>query len=93
MASLHWLPVRVDLKVLVLVFKGLNGLAPLYISDLRSYFASRSRRSSDHMPLPVPRVYLKLKKLKGDCTFAVADPKLWNSLPLYALLAHSLGTF
>ena len=36
LASLHWLPVkyRIDFKVLLLVFKALHGLAPLYISDL-----------------------------------------------------------
>ncbi|MDG2589834.1 hypothetical protein P7M45_23125, partial [Vibrio parahaemolyticus] len=33
---LHWLPVRfrIDFKVLLLVFKCLNGLGPSYLSDL-----------------------------------------------------------
>ena len=33
--ELHWLPVkaRVDFKVILLVFKALNGKAPLYIQD------------------------------------------------------------
>ncbi len=32
--SLHWLPVRyrVDLKILLIVYKSLNGMAPSYIS-------------------------------------------------------------
>ncbi len=36
--SLLWLPVRfrIDFKVLLLVFKCLNGLAPEYLSDLLS---------------------------------------------------------
>ena len=34
--ELHWLPVknRIHLKVLLLTFKELNGMAPAYISDL-----------------------------------------------------------
>ena len=34
--SLHWLPVsfRIDFKILLLVYKALNGLGPSYIADL-----------------------------------------------------------
>ncbi len=34
--SLHWLPVtfRIDFKVLLLVYKSLNGLGPKYIADM-----------------------------------------------------------
>ncbi len=34
--SLHWLPVsqRIDFKILLLVYRALNGLGPLYITDL-----------------------------------------------------------
>ena len=34
--SLHWLPVcqRIDFKVLLLVYKALNGLGPTYINEL-----------------------------------------------------------
>ena len=34
--TLHWLPVmqRIDYKVLILVFKALNGLSPGYITDM-----------------------------------------------------------
>ena len=47
--KLHWLPVqyRIIFKVLLLVYKGLNGLAPAYISELLHYrTSSRSLRSS-----------------------------------------------
>lgn len=35
--SLHWLPIRyrIDFKILLFVFKSLNGLAPPYLSDLQ----------------------------------------------------------
>lgn len=38
LSSLHWLPVafRIDFKILVFVFKALNGLGPPYLSDLLS---------------------------------------------------------
>ena len=32
-------------------------------------------------------------KLKGDCAFAVAAPKLWNVLPLHIRQAASLPVF
>ncbi len=34
--SLHWLPVtfRIDFKVILLVYKSLNGLGPKYIADM-----------------------------------------------------------
>ena len=37
--SLHWLPVkyRIIFKILLLIYEGLNGLAPTYIADLLSY--------------------------------------------------------
>lgn len=47
--SLHWLPVyfRIDFKILLLVFKALNGLSP-YLSDLLlPYEPSRTLGSSD----------------------------------------------
>ena len=47
--SLHWLPVhfRINFKVLLLVFRCLNGLRPSYLSDLLlSYQPSRTLRSS-----------------------------------------------
>ena len=47
--ELHWLPVeqRITFKILLFVFKYLNGLAPFYLSDLIStYVPSRSLRSA-----------------------------------------------
>ncbi len=49
LAALHWLPVsfRIDFKILLLVFKALNGQAPAYIGDmLNPYEPGRSLRSS-----------------------------------------------
>ncbi len=49
LASLHWLPVdfRVQYKVLLMVFKGLHGLAPEYISRMsQHHYATRPLRLS-----------------------------------------------
>ena len=60
--QLHWLPVhfRIPFKVLLLVYKALNGMAPLYITELLSYrTCSRTRRSTDQKLLAVPKSRLK----------------------------------
>ena len=82
--QLHWLPVhfRILFKVLhvLLVYKALNGMAPLYITELLSYrTCSRTLRSPDQKLLAVPKSRLKTY---GDRDFSVAAPKLWNELPL-----------
>ena len=80
--ELHWLPVehRIVFKILLLVFKSLNNLAPSYISDLLTpYIPSRSLRPSNQSLLVVPR---SIQKSYGDRAFAVAAPRLWNALPI-----------
>jgi len=79
--NLHWLPVqyRINFKILLFVFKALNGLAPEYLSEmltLREH--SRLLRSSNQLVLEVPR---SRYKRWGDQAFAVAAPRLWNKLP------------
>ena len=67
-------------KILLFVFKSLNGLAPFYLSDLIStYVPSRSLRSASLSLLHVPR---SNQKTYGDRAFAVAAPRLWNALPI-----------
>ena len=60
--SLHWLPVcfRIDFKVLLLVFKCLNGLGPSYLSDLLlPYQPLWTLRSSGTGLLTIPQVSSK----------------------------------
>lgn len=81
MASLHWEPVvfRIDFKILLLVFKSLNSLAPSYITDfLTPYTLPRTLRSADQLLLMVPRTRLVTEDNRA---FAVRAPKLWNTLP------------
>ncbi len=91
--SLHWLPVhhRIEFKILLYVFKSINNLAPSYLSDLLyPYNPTRNLRSGDQRLLSVPRSRLKYR---GDRAFAVAGPRLWNSLPAYIRSAQSLTVF
>jgi len=64
--SLHWLPVsaRIDFKILLLVFKVLNGLEPLYLSELlEPYIPNRNLRSAKKKLLVVPKNDIILKHM------------------------------
>ncbi len=66
------------LKLLSFVFNAINNLAPSYLSEIltiRNH--GRALRSSGQVLLEVPRTRLKQW---GDRSFAVAAPRLWNSL-------------
>lgn len=91
--ELHWLPVavRIEFKILVLVFKAYQGIAPLYISDMiTKHEPTRSLRSSFKRLLVVPRYNLKTY---GRRAFSVNGPILWNSLPDNIRETESLSTF
>ena len=79
--KLHWLPLnyRIHFKILLLVYKCLNGLAPIYLSELlRDSNSPRLLRSSSQNFLAVPRSRLKTY---GHRAFSAVAPRLWNQLP------------
>uniref|UniRef100_A0A8C2BXZ1 Reverse transcriptase domain-containing protein n=1 Tax=Cyprinus carpio TaxID=7962 RepID=A0A8C2BXZ1_CYPCA len=81
LASLHWLPVkfRMHFKILVLTFRALQGQAPPYISDLiQLRTSSHSLRSTGQRFLVAPHTHFKTR---GDRSFQVVAPRLWNALP------------
>ncbi len=91
--SLHWLPVcfRVDFKIVLLVYKSRNGLAPTYLCELLTeYQPIRSLRSSNQDLLSTPKSRLKCR---GDRAFCIAAPRLWNALPLSIRQASSVNIF
>ena len=93
LASLHWLPVhfRINFKILLFVWKSLNGLAPQYISELiKINVPSRPLRSSGQLKLDAPKGN---KKSRGDRAFSIVGPTLWNLLPPQIRLAPSIGIF
>ncbi|XDV22173.1 hypothetical protein PO909_027128, partial [Leuciscus waleckii] len=93
LSSLHWLPIkfRIDLKKLVLTFRALNGQSPQYIADLLlPYSPGRALRSSGQSLLFVPKTRYKTR---GDRSFQVVAPRLWNALPLSLRVADSVDSF
>ena len=90
--SLHWLPVchRIDFKILLTVYKSLNGLGPKYISDLLlHYIPPRPLRSSGTSLLVVPRIQTK----QGEAAFGHYATHSWNKLPEHLRSAPTLPVF
>ena len=92
--QLHWLPVRcrVEIKLAVLVYKALHGLALPYLSDdclLVVAEVGRRLRSADAQTCVVPRTRTQF----GDKSLAVAGPRVWNSLPAPLCDTNSIYSF
>ena len=87
--QLHWPPVKDPISFkLLLTFKALHGIAPIYISELiKPYNPSRSLRLSTLNYLSVP------KSNTATDGFSVATPRLWNSLPSDFRYIENLSTF
>ena len=93
--ELHWLPVgyRIVYKLLLIVFKSFNNLAPEYITCLlKPYNPSRMFRSKKN----VSALRTSFKTFMGDRAFSIAAPRLWNAVPAdiknSPFLAHFKGS-
>jgi len=94
--KLHWLPVRkrILFKVLLMVYKSLNNLAPTYIKDLiKPYKPSRPLRSSAKGLLKIPDAARSALVNYGERAFSIAAPTEWNNLPEAVRSASSLQCF
>ena len=70
-----------------MMFKPLNGLAPVYLQDLFSKRHTDMRDSLPKLNLPKPRTdYLKR-------SFGYSGALLWNSLPENIRAIRSIGQF
>ena len=90
--ELHWLPVkeRINYKLLLLMFKIINGSSPVYLQNCVSYVnPGRHLRSVTSNKLNIPRTFRR----DGEKRFAVCAPKLWNDIPLELKTAPTLETF
>jgi hypothetical protein len=91
--TMHWLPIKhcINLKILLITYKALNGLAPQDLSDLLTHYSpSRLLRSQNSGQLIIPRIS---KSTAGGRSFSYLAPKLWNSLPTIAWEADTLCQF
>ena len=91
--ELHWLPIchHILFKILVLIYKGLHGLAPPYISALLiPYIPTRTFRSSCKTLLTIPKhntaTYVA-------CAFSCFTPSQYGKLPLEVTESASLNIF
>ena len=90
--ELHWLPVsqRIVFKLMLIVHKSVNNIAPIYISELlKVYTLSRNLRSSNMSLLKEPTS----KRTRCDRSFSVAALRLWNHLPTKLKSCHSITRF
>ena len=79
------------LKILLLVFKVLNGLGPPYLSELlEPYIPNRNLRSSRKKLQIIPKCNLKTC---GYRAFSHRAPTLWNALPDDIRQVELLETF
>src|SRR6218665_721576 len=93
---LHWLPVplRVEFKICLLVYKSLHGAAPPgylrdYCKETHSSASGLRLRSTDKCDLLVRR----MKTRFGDRAFSAAGPRCWNKLPVALRAANSIDSF
>ena len=90
--NLHWLPVqqKIMFKVVLFVFKCLNGLAPPYLAELITV-----KENSCNCELRSDGC-LQEKKTNnkfGDRAFSICGPVLWNRLPKCMKEINSLDKF
>ena len=98
--DLHWLPVRyrIEFKLCLITYKTMvYGMPPYFCPFVVPYCPSVSTRRSkpSNKFLTTYDFDYRVHKSKKhfDSCFSVAGPKLWNSLPLGARSANSLGVF
>ena len=82
---LHWLPItqRITYRVSALVWRCMEGLAPIYLQELCCPTSGVQRRSvlrsADQAELLIPRSRTAIMQRRS---FSVAGPRTWNGLPV-----------
>lgn len=90
--KLHILPIhyRLDYKVLLLVFKALNNMAPDYLTELLVYRPNKGTRYAKMNKLVEPRYKCVTY---GGRAFSRSAPFLWNRLPASIRDCTTLSSF
>ena len=90
--ELHWLPVkyRIIYKILLLTYKCLHGMGPIYLQELlKEYKPARNLRSSMQLRLITSITSTQY----GQRSFSAAASELWNDLPLHVKNSQTLVQF
>lgn len=95
LANLYWSLIlfRIDLKILLFVFKSLHGLMPAHVMMLlffSPYFPSRFLWSVDKLLLSIQNVRYKIL---GQHAFLLCGPSLWKQIPFSLRQFTSLNVF
>ena len=91
--DLPWLPVckRIKFKILLLTFKAIHGLAPIYLQDMvKIHVPERNTRTGKQRELV--RTSPRLKSY-GERAFAYSSHHLWNNLPVDVRLIDNIEHF
>ena len=82
--------VQCPFKLLMIVYKCINNIAPSYLSELLlQYSPTRTLRSGNKQLLQEA----KSNRSWGDRSFAIGAPRLWNELPFNIRTAKSITVF
>ena len=93
LCELHWLPIqyRIIFKILLLVYKSLNGTSPSYLAQKLHYRShTRSLRSVSNELLMQTRSYTKTCR---DRAFAVHAPRESNLIPYEIRKSNTISSF
>ena len=84
---------RINFKILLITFKAIDGLAPMYVQDLISTKLNgrHTLRSSSEILLKPPAC--KTLATLDDHAFMVAAPKLWNAFAVNICDANNVDNF
>jgi len=91
--EVHWLPVkqRIPFKTILMVYKCLNNLAPIYLTELlQIYIPSTNLRSKHDQPRLVNN---RTFTVQGDRAFINAAPMIWNTLPTVIRNSSTVASF
>ena len=88
MKQLHWLRIneRIEYKILLLVYRSLNDMAPVYLKELIQYNVHSGTRTMNLESSSFRTRY-------GERSFQVCAPRLWNSLPMYTKTSETVDIF
>ena len=94
MRQLHWLPIsyRCKYKVLLLVYRCMNGQAPEYLQQKLS-LRNPIRITCATTDRDILRIPYNKRKTLADRGFSSAGPKLWNALPPELRSAPTVSIF
>ena len=86
----------IEFKILMIVYKALNGQTPSYIIELlnfkfQTHHGHNLRSTQDTLALQIPQI--RTKVTLGDRSFFCAAPRLWNKLSVDIRKSETLESF